>query len=216
MESPVNPVAAVPHTGAAKSSSSSGHDQEERFNKICEAVRIILECVGENPDRAGLVETPRRYAKALMHFTKGYTQVIGDIVNDAVFDENHHEMVIVKDIEIFSMCEHHLVPFLGRMHIAYVPNRVVIGLSKLPRIAEMFSRRLQIQERLTKQVAKAVMDVVSPRGVAVVMESTHLCMAMRGVEKSTAMTVTSSVLGSFANDEILRKEFFELVGIGSK
>ncbi|KAH6614371.1 hypothetical protein B0J18DRAFT_452085 [Chaetomium sp. MPI-SDFR-AT-0129] len=189
MESPVNPVAAVPHTGAAKSSSSSDHDQEERFNKICEAVRIILEC---------------------------YTQVIGDIVNDAVFDENHHEMVIVKDIEIFSMCEHHLVPFLGRMHIAYVPNRVVIGLSKLPRIAEMFSRRLQIQERLTKQVAKAVMDVVSPRGVAVVMESTHLCMAMRGVEKSTAMTVTSSVLGSFANDEILRKEFFELVGIGSK
>lgn len=179
-------------------------------------MRTILECVGENPDRAGLVETPRRYAKALMDFTQGYTQVIGDIVNNAIFDENHHEMVIVKDIEISSMCEHHLVPFLGKMHIAYVPDRSVIGLSKLPRIAEMFSRRLQIQERLTKQVARAVMDVASPRGVAVVMESSHLCMVMRGVEKSTAITVTSSTLGCFEHDERVRNEFFRLVGMGSK
>ncbi|KXX79411.1 GTP cyclohydrolase 1 [Madurella mycetomatis] len=184
----------------------------ERLNKICDAVRTILECVGENPDRSGLLNTPQRYAKALMFFTKGYAQNTWDIVNNAIFHEDHNEMVVVKDIEIFSICEHHMLPFIGKMHIGYVPNNSVIGISKLPRIAEMFSRRLQIQERITKEVANAIMEVLKPLGVGVVMESTHLCMTMRGVEKSMAATVTSCVLGCFETEKT-RNEFLSLVGI---
>lgn len=180
------------------------------------AVRTILECVGENPDRPGLLDTPKRYANAIMYFTNGYQQNVRDIVNNAIFHEGHNEMVVVKDIEIFSMCEHHMVPFTGKMHIGYIPYHSVIGISKLPRIAEMFSRRLQIQERLTKEVANAIMEVLQPQGVAVVMESSHLCMVMRGVEKSTATTTTSCVLGCFEKKEKTRNEFLGFVGVNRR
>lgn len=185
------------------------------FAKLCDAGRTILECVGEDPDRPGLVDTPKRYAKAIMFFTKGYQQNVRDIVNNAIFHEGHNEMVVVKDIEIFSMCEHHMVPFTGKMHIGYIPYQSVIGISKLPRIAEMFSRRLQIQERLTKEVATAIMEVLQPQGVAVIMQSSHLCMVMRGVEKSAATTVTSCVLGCFETKEKTWNEFLRLVDVKS-
>lgn len=199
-----------------------------------QAVRTILECVGEDPDREGVLDTPTRYAKAMLFFTKGYQQNVKDIVNDAIFHEGHNEMVIVKDIEIFSMCEHHLVPFTGKvswenrlyytktrlidaqMHIGYIPNNNVIGISKLPRIAELFARRLQVQERLTREVANVIMEVLKPQGVAVVMESAHLCMVMRGVEKTTTTTITSCVLGCFERKEKTRSEFFSLIGLNGR
>ncbi|KAJ8129406.1 hypothetical protein O1611_g4224 [Lasiodiplodia mahajangana] len=184
-----------------------------RLEKLRGAVRTILECVGEDPDREGVLDTPTRYAKAMLFFTKGYQQNVKDIVNDAIFHEGHNEMVIVKDIEIFSLCEHHLVPFTGKMHIGYIPRDNVIGISKLPRIAEMFSRRLQVQERLTREVANAIMEVLKPQGVAVIMESSHLCMVMRGVEKTTTSTITSCVLGCFERKEKTRNEFLSLVGV---
>jgi GTP cyclohydrolase I len=184
-----------------------------RLNKIQNAVTTILECIGEDPTRSGLLLTPERYAKALLFLTKGYGENIRDIVNNAIFHEEHNEMVIVKDIEVFSMCEHHMLPFTGRMHIGYVPRHAVIGLSKLARIAEMFSRRLQIQERLSQEVADALMEVLNPQGVAVAMESSHLCMSMRGVGKSAATTVTSCVTGCFETDEKTRGEFMSLVGL---
>lgn len=185
----------------------------QRLSKIRDAVKTILECVGEDPDRMGLIATPERYAKALMFLTRGYQQNVWDIVNNAIFHEGHNEMVVVKDIDIFSTCEHHMLPFMGKMHIAYVPCHSVIGLSKLPRIAEMFSRRLQIQERLTKEVANAVMEVLKPQGVAVVMESSHLCMVVRGVEKSMATSITSCVLGCFETNTKTRNEFLSLIGL---
>ncbi|TLS31268.1 hypothetical protein PpBr36_03201 [Pyricularia pennisetigena] len=185
----------------------------ERLERMRGAVRTLLECVGEDPDRQGLLATPDRYAKALLFLTKGYQENIKDIVNNAIFHEGHNEMVIVKDIEIFSMCEHHLVPFTGKMHIGYIPANSVIGLSKLPRIAELFARRLQIQERLTKEVANAIFEVLKPQGVAVVMESSHLCMVTRGVQKTTATTITSCVLGCFEGRERTRNEFLSLIGV---
>ncbi|KAK4239534.1 hypothetical protein C8A03DRAFT_32394 [Achaetomium macrosporum] len=184
-----------------------------RLDRMKGAVRTLLECVGEDPDREGLLATPERYAKAMLFFTKGYQENVRDIVNGAIFQEGHNEMVIVKDIEVFSMCEHHLVPFTGKMHIGYIPANAVIGISKLPRIAEMFARRLQIQERLTKEVANAIMEVLKPQGVAVVMESSHLCMVMRGVQKSTSTTITSCVLGCFERKEKTRNEFLSLIGV---
>jgi len=188
----------------------------ERLERMKGAVRTLLECVGEDPDREGLLATPERYAKAMLFFTKGYQQNVRDIVNGAIFQEGHNEMVIVKDIEVFSMCEHHLVPFTGKMHIGYIPSNAVIGISKLPRIAEMFARRLQIQERLTKEVANAIMEILKPQGVAVVMESSHLCMVMRGVEKSTSTTITSCVLGCFEQREKTRNEFLSLIGVNRR
>ena len=188
--------------------------RSDRLSKIENAVRTILDCVGEDQDRPGLLNTPSRFAKAIMTFTDGYGQDIRSIVNNAIFDEDHNEMVIVKDIEVFSLCEHHLVPFIGKMHIGYIPNGSVIGISKLPRIADMFSRRLQVQERLTKQVADTIMQVLKPQGVAVVMEASHMCMVMRGVQKSSAMTVTSCVLGCFKTDDKTRSEFLALAGVG--
>jgi len=187
-----------------------------RLSKLSGAVRTILECIGEDPDREGLLGTPERYAKAMLFFTKGYQENVRDIVNDAIFHEGHNELVIVKDIEVFSLCEHHMVPFTGKMHIGYIPDRDVIGISKLPRIADMFSRRLQIQERLTKDVAHAVMEVLKPQGVAVVMESSHLCMVMRGVEKTSSTTITSCVLGCIEKREKTRNEFFSLVGLNKR
>ncbi|KAK4104069.1 GTP cyclohydrolase I [Parathielavia hyrcaniae] len=188
-------------------------EAHQRLSRMHEAVKTILECIGEDPGRPGLLDTPDRYVRAMLALTKGYEQDVREIVKEAIFDEQHREMVIVKDIEVFSMCEHHLLPFMGKMHIGYMPDNWVIGLSKLPRIADMFSRRLQIQERLTKQVANAIMEVLKPRGVAVVMESSHMCMAMRGVEKSAATTITSCVLGCFETDEKTRREFLSLIGL---
>ncbi|KAF6828410.1 GTP cyclohydrolase 1 [Colletotrichum musicola] len=202
-----------PSIGTRKRLEESPEEAAERLDKLKGAVRTILECVGEDVDRPGILDTPRRFAEAMLFFTKGYQQNVGDIVNNAIFQEGHNEMVIVKDIEIFSLCEHHLVPFTGKMHIAYIPKNQVIGLSKLPRIAEMFSRRLQIQERLTKDVAHAIREVLKPQGVAVVMESSHLCMVTRGVQKTTTSTITSCVLGAFEKKEKTRNEFLSLVGL---
>ncbi|KAK5137750.1 GTP cyclohydrolase 1 [Meristemomyces frigidus] len=190
---------------------SHPEDAEARLQKLSGAVRTILECIGEDPDREGLHGTPERYAKAMMFFTKGYEENLRDIVNNAVFHEDHDELVIVKDIDVYSLCEHHLVPFTGKMHIGYIPSRRVIGLSKLARIAEMFSRRLQVQERLTKQVALALSEVLKPQGVAVVMESSHLCMVMRGVQKSGATTTTSCMLGAMRKRAKTREEFLSLL-----
>ncbi|KAM0303994.1 hypothetical protein HYE67_004081 [Fusarium culmorum] len=205
-----------PSRGTRERREETEEQQVERLDRMRGAVRTLLECVGEDPDREGLLDTPSRYAKALLFLTKGYQVNVEDIVNNALFREGHSEMVIVKDIEVFSLCEHHLVPFTGKMHIGYIPNETVIGLSKLPRIAEMFARRLQIQERLTKEVAHAIMEILKPQGVAVVMESSHLCMVMRGVEKTTTSTITSCVLGCFERKSKTRNEFLNLIGINKR
>lgn len=202
-----------PSTGTRARLEENEEERAVRLEKMRGAVRTILECVGEDPDRAGLLGTPDRYAKALLDFTQGYQQNVRNVVNGAIFHEGHNEMVIVKDIEVYSLCEHHMVPFTGKMHIGYIPFHSVIGISKLPRIAEMFSRRLQIQERLTKDVANAIMEILQPQGVAVVMESSHLCMVMRGVQKTSATTITSCVLGCFERKEKTRNEFLSLVGV---
>ncbi|SPO31894.1 probable FOL2 - GTP cyclohydrolase I [Ustilago trichophora] len=179
--------------------------------RLSAAIRTVLECIGEDPTRSGLVKTPERYAKALLWMTKGYEVRLSDVIANAIFDEEHDEMVIVRDIEIFSLCEHHMVPFTGKIHIGYIPNRLVIGLSKLARIAETFARRLQVQERLTKQVALALDEALRPQGVAVVVECEHLCMAMRGVQKPGATTVTSCMLGVFRDRQKTREEFLSLI-----
>ncbi|PLB51935.1 GTP cyclohydrolase I [Aspergillus steynii IBT 23096] len=190
---------------------SSPEQEKERVQKLAGAVKTILECVGEDPDREGLRETPERYAKAMLFFTKGYEENVRDLMNGAVFHEDHDELVIVKDIEVFSLCEHHMVPFTGKMHIGYIPDRRVLGLSKLARLAEMFSRRLQVQERLTKQVALAISEVLKPLGVGVVMESSHLCMVMRGVQKTSSTTTTSCMLGCMRSSAKTREEFLTLL-----
>ncbi|KAK3402536.1 putative GTP cyclohydrolase I [Sordaria brevicollis] len=202
-----------PSRGTRERLEETEAQKQERLDKMKGAVRTLLECIGEDPDREGLLATPERYAKAMLFLTKGYQENVRDIVNGAIFQEGHNEMVIVKDIEVFSMCEHHLVPFTGKMHIGYIPSNAVIGISKLPRIAELFARRLQIQERLTKEVANAIMEILKPQGVAVVMESSHLCMVMRGVEKTTSSTITSCVLGCFESREKTRSEFLSLIGV---
>ncbi|EEA24225.1 GTP cyclohydrolase 1 [Talaromyces marneffei ATCC 18224] len=183
----------------------------ERVKKLAGAVKTILECVGEDPEREGLLGTPERYARAMLWFTKGYMENVRDLVNNATFMEDHDELVIVKDIEVFSLCEHHMVPFTGKIHIGYIPDRRVLGLSKLARLAEMFSRRLQVQERLTKQIALAIKEVLNPRGVGVVMESSHLCMVMRGVQKTTSTTTTSCMLGCMRTSAKTREEFLTLL-----
>ncbi|XP_039253579.2 GTP cyclohydrolase 1-like [Styela clava] len=175
-----------------------------------EAFKAVIEKVGEDPSRQGVVKTPQRAAKAILFFTQGYEQNIADLVNDAIFDEDHDELVIVKDIDMFSLCEHHLVPFVGKVSIGYLPNKKVLGLSKLARIVDMYSRRLQVQERLTKQIATAIADAINPTGVGVIVEAQHMCMMMRGVEKTSATTSTSCMLGMFRDDPKTREEFLSL------
>jgi GTP cyclohydrolase I len=174
-------------------------------------VRAILIALGEDPERQGLRRTPERVEAALRWLTRGYRLSLADVVGDGVFEEAHEEMILVRDIEIYSLCEHHLLPFFGRAHVAYIPDGRLIGLSKLPRIVEVFARRLQVQERLTDQIADAIMEVLRPQGVGVVIDAAHLCMMMRGVEKQNSRTVTSSVRGLFRTDSKTRTEFLQLV-----
>lgn len=176
-----------------------------------ELYRELLRRMGEDPDRDGLVRTPERMEKSMAFLTKGYVMDVTAVLHDALFDVDYDEMVIVKDIEFFSQCEHHLLPFFGKAHIAYVPNGKVIGLSKIPRLVDVFSRRLQVQERLTKQVSEAIQEAINPQGVAVILEAQHLCMMMRGVEKQHSSTVTSAMLGVFKDQMQTRNEFLSLV-----
>jgi GTP cyclohydrolase I len=198
---------------------NSSHGQESSVpvpsevgqEEMIEAVRTLLLGVGEDPEREGLLKTPKRVAEALRFLTSGYTQSLEELLNGAIFDEGHNEMVLVRDISVFSMCEHHMLPFMGRVHVAYIPNQKVVGLSKLARISEMYSRRLQVQERLTRQIAEAVQTILEPKGVAVVMEASHMCMTMRGVQKPGAWTVTSAMLGVFQDEQKTREEFLNLI-----
>lgn len=170
-----------------------------------------LKLIGENPRREGLLKTPHRVARSLQFLTKGYRENVRTLLNDAIFTENTNEMVIVKDIDYFSMCEHHMLPFYGKIHVAYIPNRKIVGLSKIPRIVDMFARRLQVQERMTRQIADTLYEVLEPEGVAVVCEGKHMCMMMRGVEKQHSLATTSAMLGVFQNNIKTRTEFLTLI-----
>ena len=170
----------------------------------------ILEAIGEDPEREGLARTPDRVAKAMHFLTAGYAMTVEEIVGSALFEEEHENMVMVRDIELYSLCEHHMLPFFGRAHVAYIPDGRIVGLSKLPRIVDIFARRLQVQERLTDQVASAIDDVLAPRGVGVVIEAYHMCMMMRGVEKQNSRTITSALRGVFRDDARTREEFLSL------
>ena len=173
--------------------------------------RKMLEHIGEDPQREGLLKTPLRAAQAFEFMTQGYKKNVDDIVNGAIFSSDNDEMVIIKDIEMYSMCEHHLLPFFGKAHVGYIPNGKIIGLSKIARIVDMYARRLQVQENLTKQIAQTLMDVTGARGVGVVIEAQHLCMMMRGVEKQNSIMKTSCLLGAFRKDDSTRKEFLALI-----
>ena len=173
-------------------------------------VRRMLQLLGEDPTREGLLRTPLRVAKSLAWLTRGYDLEVSDVVGEGVFEEGHENMILVRDIELYSLCEHHMLPFFGKAHIAYIPDGKIVGLSKLPRIVDMFARRLQVQERLTEQIARAVEDVLQPRGVGVVIEAYHLCMMMRGVEKQNSKTITSALRGTFRSDGKTRDEFLRL------
>ena len=176
-----------------------------------QAVRTLLLGLGEDPDREGLRDTPKRVVKALKYLTSGYHQSLDELLNGAVFHEDANEMVLIRDIDLFSSCEHHILPILGRAHVAYIPNGKVIGLSKIARICEMYARRLQVQERLTQQIGNALQGLLKPQGVAVVVEASHMCMVMRGVQKPGSWTVTSSMQGVFADDARTRQEFMDLI-----
>ena len=173
-------------------------------------VRRQLELLGEDPARDGLLKTPSRVAKSMAWLTRGYGLDARQVIGDALFEENHENMVMVRDIEMYSMCEHHMLPFFGKVHVAYIPNGKIVGLSKLPRVVEVFARRLQVQERLGEQIANAIDEVLQPRGVGVVIEAVHLCMMMRGVEKQSSRTITSSLRGLFRDDPKTRSEFLRL------
>ena len=189
------------------------HDgQSSELRQLVERMLLLL---GEEPGRSGLEKTPERVEKALLYMTKGYTQDIDRLLNDALFPIDYDEMVIVKDIDVFSMCEHHLLPFFGRCHVGYMPNKKVVGLSKIPRLVDLFSRRLQVQERLTVHIAETLEEKLNAHGVAVVMEARHLCMMMRGVEKQNTIAVTSSMLGVFRTQLQTREEFLKLISRGS-
>ena len=182
-------------------------------DKIENLTKQLIEEIGEDPSREGLLKTPSRVSKAWSFFSGGYNQDLDKIINNAVFNEDATDMVVVRDVEFFSLCEHHLIPFFGRAHVAYLPNGKVIGLSKIPRIIDMFSRRLQVQERLTRQIAETVKEILDPIGVAVIMEGQHMCMQMRGVEKQNSLTTTSSILGKFRESDRTRAEFLSIIGL---
>ena len=180
-------------------------------NKLERLYHGVIEEIGEDPTRQGLLKTPYRSAKALQFLTQGYTQKVDEIVNGAIFDEEFDDMVIVKDIEFYSLCEHHILPFFGKCHVGYIPNKRIVGLSKVPRVIDMFARRLQVQERLTHQIAQAINEVLQPQGIAVVMEAQHMCMMIRGVEKQRSSTFTNVMLGTFREEDSTRAEFFHSI-----
>jgi GTP cyclohydrolase I len=200
----------------ASNGNSNGHKPAEgtRLDEasVQQIYAELLTRIGEDPMRDGLLSTPRRMEKSMAYLTHGYTQSVEQVLHGALFDVDYDEMVIVKDIEFYSLCEHHLLPFFGRAHIAYIPNGKVVGLSKMPRIVDVFARRLQVQERLTQQIAEAIDDAIHPQGVGVVLEAQHLCMMMRGVQKQDSTTVTSAMLGAFKTQTQTRTEFLTLVG----
>ncbi len=180
-------------------------------NKLERLYHGVIEEIGEDPTRQGLLKTPYRSAKALQFLTQGYTQKVDEIVNGAIFDEEFDDMVIVKDIEFYSLCEHHILPFFGKCHVGYIPNKRIVGLSKVPRVIDMFARRLQVQERLTHQIAQAINEVLQPQGIAVFMEAQHMCMMIRGVEKERSSTFTNVMLGTFREEDSTRAEFFHSI-----
>jgi GTP cyclohydrolase I len=181
------------------------------LENVSEKVKVILNEIGENPEREGLIKTPERVAKAYEFLTNGYSKDVDTVINGAIFEEKYDEMVIVKDIDFYSLCEHHMLPFFGKIHVAYIPNGKIVGLSKIPRLVDMFSRRLQVQERLTRQVADVLQEKLQPKGVAVVAEGYHMCMMMRGVQKQNSITTTSGFRGQFEKSET-RNEFLKLIG----
>jgi GTP cyclohydrolase I len=181
--------------------------EDDEFERL---IRRELELLGEDPDREGLRRTPRRVARSLTWLTKGYETDVRDVVGDALYEDPHDNMIMVRDIELYSMCEHHLIPFYGRAHVAYIPDGRIVGLSKLPRVVDVFARRLQVQERLTEQIAQALSDILEPKGVGVVIEAYHLCMMMRGVQKQNSKTITSALRGAFRDDAKTRDEFLRL------
>ena len=181
-------------------------------DRVQDLIQSLLEEIGEDSSREGLLKTPERVAESWEFFSRGYRQKLGEIINHAIFDEDAKDMVVVRDVEFFSLCEHHLLPFFGKAHVGYIPDGKVIGLSKIPRVIDMFSRRLQVQERLTRQIAETIQDVLDPIGVAVVMEGRHMCMQMRGVEKQNCLASTSSMLGKFRESDRTRSEFLTIIG----
>jgi len=186
------------------------------LEKVQGLVETILNEIGENPSREGLLKTPKRVARAYEYLTSGCHKDIHKVLNDAIFTEDYDEMVLVKDIDFYSMCEHHMLPFFGKVHIAYIPDGKIVGLSKLPRIVDVFARRLQVQERMTKEIAETISEYLKPKGVAVVSEAYHMCMMMRGVEKQNSSTTSSSMLGVFKDDPKTRLEFLSLIRPGSR
>ncbi len=184
---------------------------DECTDNLSEHYKEVLQLIGENPDREGLLKTPERVAKAMQFLTQGYDQNPAEILKSAMFTEEYDEMVIVKDIELYSLCEHHMLPFFGKCHIAYIPNGHIVGLSKFPRLVDAFSRRLQVQERLTDEIRDCVQETLKPQGVAVAIEAQHLCMQMRGVQKQNSFTITSAFSGAFMEEDITRQEFMNLV-----
>ena len=189
---------------------------EDKMRNIESLTKSLLKELGEDPKREGLIKTPLRVAKAWEYLSQGYNQNVEKLINNAIFSENYDQMVVVKDIEFYSMCEHHLLPFFGHAHIAYIPNGKIIGLSKIPRLVDMFARRLQVQERMTQEIANSLNDALNPSGVAIIIEAQHMCMQMRGVEKKKSYMSTSSMVGIFRSDNKTRKEFLDLIKLNKK
>lgn len=195
-----------------------GYQKIDKYDDPCvvemaEYYKKIISLLGENPDREGLIKTPERVAKAMLYFTSGYDQDPVEILKSAMFHEEYKQMVLVKDIEMYSLCEHHMVPFIGKAHVAYIPNGTIVGISKIPRMVDAFAHRLQVQERLTKQIKDCIQNTLNPLGVAVVIEAQHLCMAMRGVQKQNSVTTTSDFTGAFMKNPKTREEFIHLIGV---